>query len=285
MATIEQDQARIAYTETGAGDPVLLIHCSSACSGEWRGLCETLGDEFHLIAPDQWGCGKSDPWTGRGTFSLAEEAAPILDLIYGLGKPVHLIGHSYGGAVALRIARKRPDLVRSLTLVEPSCFHLLRGGHALDRALFGQIARVAGDVKDAAASGDYWGGMARFVDYWNGPDAWHGMSHGSRMKLGQCLAKVVLDFRALFEEPADLAAYAALTMPALVLCGERSPGPSRRIVDMLVSAMPRARLAPIAGAGHMSPMTHPEAVNALIAEHLRRRATVDVPSLPQDRAA
>jgi pimeloyl-ACP methyl ester carboxylesterase len=285
MATIEPNQARIAYTETGAGEPVLLLHCSSACGSEWHGLCDTLGGDFHVIAPDQWGCGKSDPWTGRGTFSLAEEAAPILDIIHDLGRPVHLVGHSYGGGLALRIARKRPDLVRSLTLVEPSCFHLLRQGHALDRALFGEIARVAGDVKDAVASGDYWGGMARFVDYWNGAGAWQEMSHGKCMKLSQRLGKVVLDFRALFEEPASLAAYAALTMPTLILCGDRSPGPSRRIVDMLVSAMPRARLEPIPDAGHMSPMTHPDFVNAAIASHLRLRATGAVPLLPQDRAA
>ncbi len=285
MATIERNLTRIAFTDTEAGEPVLLLHCSSACGSEWRSLGDRLGGAFRLIAPDQWGCGKSDPWTGRGAFTLAEEAAPILDIIYRVGKPVYLVGHSYGGALALRIARKRPDLVRSLTLVEPSCFHLLRGGHALDRALFGEISGVAGDVKAAVASGDYWGGMARFVDYWSGEGAWHGMPHGTRMKLSQRLGKVVLDFRALIEEPAGLAAYAALTMPTLILCGERSPGPSRRIVDMLVSAMPRARLAPIPDAGHMSPMTHPDPVNAAIAGHLRRRATGEGPLLPQDRAA
>ena len=285
MATIERNQAHIAYTETGAGEPVLLFHCSSACGAEWRGLCDTLGGHFQLIAPDQWGCGKSDPWTGRGAFTLAEETAPILDLIYRVGKPVHLVGHSYGGALALRIARKRPDLVRSLTVVEPSCFHLLRGGHALDRALFGEIAGVADDVKAAVASGDYWDGMARFVDYWNGEGAWQGMPHGARMKLSQRLGKVVLDFRALIEEPAGLAAYAALTMPTLILCGERSPGPSRRIVEMLVSAMPRTRLKRIPGAGHMSPMTHPDFVNAAIQDHLRRMLIGAGPLIPEDRSA
>ena len=285
MATIERNQAHIAYTETGAGEPVLLFHCSSTCGAEWRGLSDTLGGHFQLIAPDQWGCGKSDPWTGRGAFTLAEEAAPILDIIYRVGTPVHLVGHSYGGGIALRLARKRPDLVRSLTLVEPSCFHLLRGGHAADQALFGEIAGVAGDVKEAVARGDYWGGMARFVDYWNGPGAWRAMPHATCMKLSQCLGKVVLDFHALFEEPATLAAYAALTMPTLILCGARSPGPSRRIVDLLVSAMPRARLARIPDAGHMSPLTHPDPVNAAIADHLHRTAPGKVVQLSRARAA
>lgn len=285
MATIERTQARIAYTDTGAGDPVLLLHCSSACGSEWRSLSDTLGGDFRQIAPDQWGCGKSHPWTGRGAFTLAEEAAPILDIIYRIGNPVHLVGHSYGGGIALCVARKRPDMIRSLTLVEPSCFHLLCDGHAADQALFGEIAGVASDVKEAVSSGDYWGGMAQFVDYWNGPGAWQAMPHATCMKLCQRLGKVVLDFRALFEEPATLASYAALTMPTLILCGERSPGPSRRIVEMLLSAMPRARLERIPGAGHMSPMTHPDFVNAVIQDHLRHMSFGAGPLIPEDRAA
>jgi pimeloyl-ACP methyl ester carboxylesterase len=163
-------------------------------------------------------------------------------------------------------------MIRSLTLVEPSSFHLLRGGSPDEQALFCEIASVADAVKEAVSSGDYWGGMTRFVDYWNGEGAWDAMPHKARMTLSQRLGKVMLDFRALFEEPADLEDYAALSLPTLILCGERSPGPSRRIVEMLAAAMPLARLERIPGAGHMSPLTHPDAVNAAIREHLSRTA-------------
>ena len=72
------------------------------------------------------------------------------------------------------------------------------------------------------------------------------------------------------EEPAELEDYAMLMLPTLILCGECSPGPSRRIVEMLGAAMPGARIARIAGAGHMSPLTHANAVNALVRAHLCR---------------
>lgn len=272
MATMEMNETRIAYSDKGTGEPVLLIHCSSASGTEWQSLCETLGEDFRSIAPDQWGCGQSDPWTGQGAFTLAEEAAPILDIIQSIGVPVHLVGHSYGGGVALRVARERPEMIRSLTLIEPSSFHLLGGGSPDEQTLFREIASVADAVKEAISSGDYWGGMTRFVDYWNGEGAWDAMPHKARMTLCQRLGKVMLDFRALFEEPADLEDYAALPLPTLILCGERSPGPSRRIVEMLATAMPLARLERIPEAGHMSPLTHPDAVNTAIREHLCRTA-------------
>jgi pimeloyl-ACP methyl ester carboxylesterase len=272
MQNIHIDGTRIAYADAGSGDPVLLVHCSSASGTEWRHLCEVLAGEFRAIAPDQWGCGHSDPWCGRTAFGLADEAAPMVALIDRIGTPVHLVGHSYGGAVALRVARERPEMVRSLTLIEPSAFHLLRWGGAVERTLFREIAEVAEAVARAVTSGDYWGGMARFVDYWNGDGAWDAMPHDARIKLSRRLGKVVLDFQALFEEPAGVHDYAALTPPTLIVCGARSPGPSRRIVDMLEGAMPCARVARIRGAGHMSPLTHPDPVNAAIRDHLRSTA-------------
>ncbi len=273
MAFVEISETRSVDSTETIRDPVLLIHCSTASGAVWQGLCETLEEDFTTLAPDQWGCGQSDPWTGQGAFTLEDEAAPILDIIERNGLPVHLVGHSYGGSVALRVARARPDLVLSLTLIEPSSFHLLRRGTPADQALFDEIAAVARVVTEAVCSGNYWGGMARFVDYWNGDGAWDGMPHKLRMTLCQRLGKVSLDFRALFEEPACLADHAALMVPTLILCGESSPGPSRRIVELLATTMPRARVARISGAGHMSPITHPRAVNDLIHRYLSRMAS------------
>lgn len=268
MPTVETKQSTISYAETGQGEPVVLIHCSSASTSEWNALCNELGDRFRCIMPDQWGCGHSDPWPGTGPFTLAEEAAPVIDLIDRQGSSVHLVGHSYGGGVALRVARERPAMIRSLTLIEPSIFHVLDGVGPKEQKLYREIRRVAEVVKNAATTGDLWRGMSRFVDYWNGDGAWTAMPLDARLKLSRRLAKVVLDFRALFAEPASLEDYTVLTCPTLIVCGERSPGPSRRIVEMLNDAMAGARVTQIPGAGHMSPLTHPGPVNEVVAQHL-----------------
>jgi pimeloyl-ACP methyl ester carboxylesterase len=268
MRTVNIKGAQVAYSDTHTGEPVLLIHCSSSSGKEWRSLTETLGRRFRAIVPDQWGCGQSDPWMGCGGFSLSEEAAPILEILDSLEVPVHLVGHSYGGGIALKVARERPAMIRSLTLIEPSAFHLLRTGGAVNETLFQEIAQVAAVVQESVATGNYWGGMKYFVNYWSGSNAWSSMSHEARFKTSQRLPKVVLDFHALFSEPAALHDYASLSHRTLLVCGEKSPGPSRRIVELLASVMPHARTVRISGAGHMSPMTHPEAVNTAIRKHL-----------------
>jgi pimeloyl-ACP methyl ester carboxylesterase len=270
MAGSRTKSVAIACSDSGTGEPVLLLHCSCASNAAWDSLCDALDEDFRVIAPDQWGCGGSDDWTGQGEFNLAREAAPILDITSRIGTAVHLVGHSYGGGVALRVARERPDLIRSLTLIEPSAFHLLRSGDLDDQILFREISSVADTVRKAVLSGDCWGGMGHFVDYWNGEGAWNAMSREARMRLGKNLSKVVLDFHALFEEPARLEDYGTLSIPTLLLCGDRSPAPSCRIVEMLASAMPHARVVRIQNADHMSPFTHSEAVNEAIGAHLRQ---------------
>lgn len=279
MPTVETKKSRISYTETGTGEPVVLVHCSSASGSEWKAMCQALGDRFQCITPDQWSCGRSDPWPGQGRFSLASEAAPIVEIIDRIGVPVHLVGHSYGGGVALRVARERPGMIRSLTLMEPSVFHLLQNVGPREQVLYREITGVADAVKQSVNSGDLWGGMNRFMNYWNGEGAWEAMPMDARLKLSRCLGKVVLDFAALFNEPATLKDYAKLTCPTLIVCGECSPGPSRRIVEMLMDAMPDTRLARIEGAGHMSPLTHTSAVNEAVARHLETFTS------PQYRAA
>ena len=267
-ARIEVAGANVAYSDTGGGEPVVMSHCSGACRHQWEALGETLGARFRTVAPDQWGCGQSDPWPGHAPFTLADEAAPLLGIIDAIDGPAQLLGHSYGGAVALRAACERPDALRSLTLIEPSLFHLLRQGSLADKDRFYEIATVSAAVNDAVLSGDRRRGAARFVDYWNGPGAWDRTSEKSRAKLCARLPTMALDFRALFDEETDLAAYRRIGVPTLLLRGENSPAPSRRIVEMLAAILPRARVEVIPGAGHMSPFSHANAVNAAIRRHL-----------------
>jgi pimeloyl-ACP methyl ester carboxylesterase len=278
-ARIEVAGANVAYSDTGGSEPVVMSHCSGACRHQWAPLGETLGARFRTVAPDQWGCGESDPWPGHAPFTLADEAAPLLGIIDAIDGPAHLLGHSYGGAVALRAACERPDALRSLTLIEPSLFHLLRQGGLADKDRFYEIATVSAAVNDAVLSGDRRRGAAQFVDYWNGPGAWDRTSEKARAKLCARLPTVALDFRALFDEETELAAYRRIGVPTLLLRGENSPAPSRRIVEMLAAILPRARVEVIPGAGHMSPFSHANAVNAAIRRHL------DGASAARDRAA
>jgi pimeloyl-ACP methyl ester carboxylesterase len=270
MPTIEIGGARVAYAEAGSGETVLLLHSSASSSGQWQSLTESLQATYRFLAPDLYGYGETDAWPGEGPFDLAEEAALADAVVAESHGPIHLVGHSYGGAVALRFALQRPERVRSLTLIEPVAFHLLRSAtaDAADRSLFGAVAEMAAVVSKATATGDYRSAMARFVDYWNGDGAWSRTKPELRAALTRRTPKVALDFRATMTESTPRAAYRQIAVPTLVLRGGESPAPTRRIAELVAGALPRSRLRTIGGAGHMLPLTHREAVNAAVAEHL-----------------
>jgi pimeloyl-ACP methyl ester carboxylesterase len=249
-------------------EPIVLLHCSGSSGAQWRALAAQLGTRYRVIAPDLIGYGAAAPWSGRGEFSLAREAAAVRSLIGRLEEPVHLVGHSYGGAVALHIARTRPEMLRSLTLVEPSAFHLLRGGDATDLAALREITAVAGAASAALAVGDYSEGFGRFVDYWSGPGSWAAMPHEKRAAFAPQLAKVVLDFHALLSEPAGLEDICDIALPTLLLQGGCTTLPARCVCARLSVALPEASFRVVRGAGHMLPVTHRDAVNALVAAHI-----------------
>ena len=242
--------------------PVLLLHCSGSSGAQWRALTAQLGPRYRVMAPDL----ASEP-------SLARVAARVLDGLGLPGQPVHLVGHSYGGALALHLVRTRPGRFRSLTLVEPSAFHLLRNGDAIDTAGLREISGVAAQVEAARASGDDLGGFGRFVDYWSGPGSWAAMPPEKREAFAPQLAGIALDFDALLGEPARLEDFARLALPTLLVQGGRTELPSRCICQRLRRAHPDWTFRVVQGAGHMLPITHRDAVNTLIAEHLDRHST------------
>ena len=274
MPIIEIEGARIAYAEAGRGETALLLHSSASSGAQWRSLTEILRGRWRVLAPDLPGYGQTDQPPGLRAPGLAAEAALIETLLPDSAERIHLVGHSFGAAAALRFAADRPHRLLSLTLIEPVAFHLLRGAPkgAAEHALFREVIDLAADMTQAAADGDGPRGMARFIDYWNGEGAWRRMRPEAQAALVQQTARVALDFRAVMTDPTWLEALRAITAPALVLRGSASPGPTRRIAALISQVMPDARLQTIEGAGHMLPLTHAEAVNAAIVEHISRSA-------------
>ena len=261
-------------------EPIVLLHCSGSSGAQWRTLAPLLGARYRVMTPDLIGYGAAAPWSGRGGFSLAQEAAAVRSLLGRLDEPAHLVGHSYGGAVALHIARTRPERVRSVTLVEPSAFHLLRNGDATDLAALREIMSVAADASAALAIGDYSGGFGRFVDYWSGPGSWAEMAPEKRAAFAPQLAKVVLDFHALFSEPAGIEDVCDIALPTLLVQGGCTTLPSRCVCARLRMALPEATFRVVQGAGHMLPVTHRDQVNALIADHVQANSPTAFDSRP-----
>ncbi|HEX2112951.1 MAG TPA: alpha/beta hydrolase [Alphaproteobacteria bacterium] len=252
--------------DAARAEPVVLVPCSAGSSRQWKPLVEQL-DGFESIPLDLRGHGDRSRWHGEGPLSLAEEAAAIGEAYSGSAR-FHLVGHSYGGAVALKFALCFPERLRSLTLIEPSCFHILRTADAAHASLLDEIRGIAEAVNRGVLCGDYRGGMATFIDYWGGPGSWESLSESKKAHFADLSVHIAHHFWSLIEEQTPLAAYAEVDVPTLILCGTRSPGPSRMIARLLADTLPRARHRTVRDAGHMSPLTHPADVNPLIVGHI-----------------
>lgn len=270
MPVVDLNGAEIAYRRQGAGETVVALHSSVASGAQWAALSADLQPDHLVLAPDLYGYGESQAWPGLGPIRLDHEAEIVEALIRTCGGPIHLVGHSYGGAVALKAALRGKIALRSLTLIEPVSFHILGNSDPWGRPYLDEVRDVADFVQSALSTGDRNGAMHCFVDYWSGNGAWDALSPRQRRNILDVAAKVPLDFWAAIAETATLEDYAALNVPTLVICGERSPAPVRRIAALLDVALPSSTLTAIAGAGHMLPLTHPEPVNRAVAAHLGR---------------
>ena len=119
----ENEQVYLAETPRSVNedrDLVLCVHGMSGAATNWTDLMAELAPDFDCAAVDLPGSGYSPPPARRSGYSVRSLAATVIRLIETLGRgPVHLIGNSMGGAVSIRVAAVRPDLVKTLTLISP----------------------------------------------------------------------------------------------------------------------------------------------------------------------
>ena len=257
---------------SGSPVPVIALHCSGADSNQWQSLRDALGNAFALFAPEHFGCERVGPWPGERAFTIDDEAERTLALVDSCDGEVHLVGHSYGGGVALHVALQRRNRIASLTLYEPSAFHLLPLIGPAGRRADAEISEVARETATRLFAGDYRGGAAHFIDYWNGAGAFQRMLPRVQAALTRWAPKIPLDFRALMQVMAPLDAYAALTCPVLLMRGEHAPVPTRAIAEALADVLPRGHLQVVPGCGHMGPLTHPGLVLPSMVSHIAQAA-------------
>lgn len=279
MPEITVNGVAIHYTDTGSGDPVVLVHSGGNSGGQWRGvikaLAETPGDGFRLLAVDLYGHGKTGPWPGTTPPDLDEMAAPVLALAAAHGGThsgaAHLVGHSYGGAVALRAALIAPGRVKTLSLYEPNAFSLLKA--AGEDTLFAEASRNAEQDMADLAQGNREAMMERFVDFWNQtPGMWKGLPDHIQEGLVHSAQGIVDGWRSLLADPTTLDDLNALHLPTLVLTGNRTHRTLERIAQIAAAEIPDAKLNIIPGAGHMAPLTHPLPVADALAAHMKSQS-------------
>lgn len=267
MPTLEMNGLTAHYCDAGSAQAAVLLHAGGTCGKHWRKVAPLLEDGFRLLVPDLIGFGETDSWSGDRDLEHDDQADMVRALIARAGaEPAHLVGHSYGGATAVRLALRYPHAVRSLVLIEPVLTPLLR--EADDQTLYSEsIVHAERFIADAEAGRDV-EAWRYFIDHHNGAGKWDALSDNAKERFLSLTSQTAAAHKSNMSNPTRLADIRSLRIPTLVLCGEKTGRVYRQICEMLRQNLADGRYTCIEGAAHMSPLTHPETVAHAVRTHL-----------------
>jgi pimeloyl-ACP methyl ester carboxylesterase len=246
-----------------SNEVVIALHCSASSGRQWDAYTKLLPPGMRLIAPDLMGYGPNESWASGTPVSLEAEATRLAPVLTAAA-PVHLVGHSYGAAVALEIALLWPGLVKSLTLFEPVRMGMLLKDPEHE-AIGRSMVSIGRQIGWQALSGRTAEAAEVFIDYWSGTGTWQALPETRRRAVQERMHKVRAEFEALFADDVEAEAYRSLRMPMHLIAGTRSPLPGRTVVDHIARQCPQAKVVRLPGVGHMGPISHASMVAAHLA--------------------
>ena len=241
--------------EMGEGPAILLVHGYPLDGAMWSGVARALSARFRVLKPDLPGRGET-PSASDGTIEgYADFMAAILDTLPG---GAGLAGFSMGGYAALALARRRPQTLRALALVDTRASADDETGRAKrDEAIATVRASGVAPIVEAM--------LPRLL----APESLSNrdlVERARRIMSRQKAETVEADLRAMRDRPDARPFLGEIRIPTLVLVGERDTLTPPADSEAMAAAIPGARLVTVPGAGHLTPMERPGAVAAALGE-------------------
>jgi non-heme chloroperoxidase len=262
---------RLSYVEHGRGDPVVLVHGAVADYRIWTAQMTPFAARHRVIAYSLRYHYPNQPADASSEYTALNHASDLAQLIRALHvAPAHVVGHSYGGAVAAYLVRDHPQLVRSLVLAEPGTFAVM-AQHPEAKALGDERSVAMGRVQNAVKNGDAEYGVKAFLDYWLAPRGFSGLS-GSDRALVLANASTLAP---LFRGPPPAKPFGCedarnIDKPTLLVGGDKTIRTFTVLLDELSKCMPKAERATLAGTAHGVQFESPDAFNDVVLRFLAK---------------
>jgi pimeloyl-ACP methyl ester carboxylesterase len=254
----------IDYDECGVGPTIVLVPGSCSTGAAWRPVIADLNGQFRCVTTSLLGYGGTDERRTASDPSISHEAEALESVIRKAAGPVHLVGHSFGGLVALVVALRRQVPLASLVIAEAPAMEILRVDESQHYSIFREMTEAYftdfsnGNVGAIAAMIDFYGGVGTFASW----------PPRVRAYAEQTTPVNILDWASAYGFPLEAASLAAVRIPTLVLRGSASHPAMQRANALLSERVRGAALVTIAGAAHFMIATHASEVARLIAQHV-----------------
>jgi pimeloyl-ACP methyl ester carboxylesterase len=253
-----------------SGDPMVLVHGSWVDHHTWDLVVPGFARGLEVVTYDRRSHGESA--SGPRPHPVRDDAADLAGLLEGLNiYPAHIVSHSYGGAVALRLAIDRPEMVRSIAIHEAPFLGLLSADPATAAEGAAGVARVR-EFQRLVRTGERERAAEQVAGAFStDPGAWKRLPPSVR----DALVARADQWAEEFDDPEALlpngAALRELMVPTLLTEGSESPPFLHRITRYLSALLPNSLVLEIPGAGHVPHLVRPDQYVGLLLTFLLER--------------
>lgn len=264
---IEDISGNIDYEESGAGPTMVLVPGSCSTGAAWRPMIAAWDNQFRCVTTSLPGYGGTAERRTPGDASISHEAEALESVIRKAGGRVHLVGHSFGGLVALAVALRGRARLASLTVIEAPAVMMLDGSGEMQhiRAFDEMTTAYFAAFRDGKADA-----IEALIDFFAGAGTFASWPSRVRAYAMATTPVNILDWETAFDYPLTAEVLAKVEVPALVIKGGESHPAMQRVNEILGERMTQAKLATIEGAAHFMIATHADEVARLVAQHAHR---------------
>jgi pimeloyl-ACP methyl ester carboxylesterase len=260
-------QAKPDFIEAGQGQKVILFHSTAAGARQWRSLMNTLADRYHLIAINLYGYGQTVAWDDSRPQSLADQAKLMVPFLPKNGDAVSIVGHSFGGSVAMKAAALFKDHVDRLVLIEPNPFYLLRQNERSEA--YQEAVNLRDVIMEKGRTKSWCIAAEVFANYWMGEGSWDAMPDDRKSKFAKNLEPNFHEWDGVMNEEISLAEWEiSLPKATTVISAADTVRSIREICALMKQNIPNWKHEQINRGGHMAALTKPDLINPIVANAL-----------------